>query len=315
MTEHREMSTVARWLKVSRTPFLTASAMPVLVGTSLAWATTGQFDGAVFALAVVGMMFIHAGANLANEYFDHILGADKLNPRPSPLFGGSGSIQDGLVSAKSVRLAAVLCLAVGSAMGIAIVVLAHKPLVLLVGFVGIVGAWCYTAPPLKLAYRTFGEVTIGLLFGILPVWTSYYIQTGSLDFVPLMPALIAAILIFEVILANEFPDAPTDAAAGKHTVVVRFGPKTSLMIYVYAIIAALIIAAIAGVYLQPQHKLAWGLFVFCITPCFFVCVDAIEKSRDTQTALPIRVNVVTIIMQAVGPLALTLGFLLHTWHR
>ena len=35
MQTDAQMSTLARWLKVSRAPFLTVSAMPVLVGTSL----------------------------------------------------------------------------------------------------------------------------------------------------------------------------------------------------------------------------------------------------------------------------------------
>lgn len=245
MTPNAKMSTIACWLKVSRAAFLTASAMPVLVGTSLAWAASGQFDAVLLALAITGIVFIHAGANLANEYFDHILGADRLNPRPSRLFGGSGSIQEGLVSARNVLSAAIICLTAGAVLGLCIVFLTRSLFVLAVGVIGIVGAWCYTAPPLKLAYRTFGELTIALLFGVLPVWTSYYIQTGTLDLVPLIPALVAAILIFEVILANEFPDAPTDAAAGKRTIVVRFGARFAAAIYVSALACLYVLAMIA----------------------------------------------------------------------
>lgn len=300
------MSTFVRWLKVSRAPFLTASAMPVLVGTSLAWACGHHINGGVFTLALFGMIFFHAGANLANEYFDHILGADKLNPRPSPLFGGSGSIQTGLVSAGSVRIAAILCIAIGSAMGLVIVLLTRQPLVLVVGLIGILGSWFYTCPPVKLAYRTFGELNIGLLFGILPVWTSYYIQTGTLDLVPLIPALITAILIFEVILANEFPDAPTDSAAGKRTIVVSFGPAPAAAIYTSAMILAYLLGIIA-IFSDHHFLLAWLIF---LATCPISIKAVMKLYTQTLKAVPnFSFNVLTILTYHIALLALSLGLL------
>jgi 1,4-dihydroxy-2-naphthoate polyprenyltransferase len=298
------MSTVAKWLKVSRAPFLTASVMPVLVGTSLAWATTGQFHGEVFTLALFGMIFFHAGANLANEYFDHILGADKLNPRPSPLFGGSGSIQAGLVPAKNVRIAAIICLAIGSAMGLAIVILTRQPLVLIVGLIGILGSWFYTCPPVKLAYRTFGELNIALQFGILPVWTSYYIQTAALDLVPLIPALITAILIFEIILANEFPDAPTDSAAGKRTIVVRFGARPAAIIYTVAMAAAYLLGAAA--ILDRQGFLFPWLMFLATSPLALRAI--LNLYSETLKGLPrFGLNTMTIVLYHLALLVLSLG--------
>jgi 1,4-dihydroxy-2-naphthoate octaprenyltransferase len=132
-----------------------------------------------------------------------------------------------------------------------IVAITQSLLVLVAGLAGIAGAWFYTAPPLKLAYRTSGEVTIAVLFGILPVCASYYIQAGAIDLVPVVPAVIAAILIFEVILANEFPDAPTDAAAGKRTIVVRFGALTAARIYTAAMLAMYAIGAV--IFLPQRH--------------------------------------------------------------
>jgi 1,4-dihydroxy-2-naphthoate octaprenyltransferase len=304
------MSTIVRWQKVSRAPFLTASGLPVLVGTSLAWASTRHIDGGIFALALLGIMLIHAGANLANEYFDHVLGADKHNPRPSSLFGGSGSIQDGLVLPRHVLIASVLCLAIGATMGIRIFLLTRHSLILIVGLVGILGAWFYTCPPLKLAYRTFGELTIALLFGILPVWTSYYIQTGTLDLVPLIPAIIVAILTFEIILANEFPDAPTDSAAGKSTIVVRFGTQASAALYVLAMAEAYA-SVLIGLRLHPQYSDAWLLLL--LTCPVAICAVVFLYRDILRNKGIFRFNALTIALHGIACLLMTAGFMLYAW--
>ncbi|MHC4216738.1 MAG: hypothetical protein ACYSWP_25615 [Planctomycetota bacterium] len=56
----------------ARPQFLAASAAPVIVGSALGYATTGTFYWPVFILALFGIMVIQAGANMANDYFDHI---------------------------------------------------------------------------------------------------------------------------------------------------------------------------------------------------------------------------------------------------
>ena len=60
----------------SRPQFLTASVSPVLVGSSLGFAIAGTFNWPLFLLALFGMMALHAGANIANDYFDSLSGND-----------------------------------------------------------------------------------------------------------------------------------------------------------------------------------------------------------------------------------------------
>jgi len=72
------------WLRAARLPFLTGAAVPVLVGTVAAWHDTGGFAWVGFSLAMAGALLVHAGANLANDYFDHVSGNDAANPAPTP---------------------------------------------------------------------------------------------------------------------------------------------------------------------------------------------------------------------------------------
>ena len=113
-------------------------------------------------------------------------------------------------------------------MGLAILLITKSIFILLLGLTGLLGGFFYTAPPVKLGYRSLGETAIAFLFGILPVSGAYYLQTGQFDSIILLPASIVGILIFLVILINEFPDRDADSAVNKRTLVVSFGvPKPS----------------------------------------------------------------------------------------
>jgi len=83
--------------QTSRPNFLAASAAPVLVGSTLAYAITGSFNFGLFILAMLAIMLLHTGANMANDYFDHLSGNDWANKNVTPFSGGSRSIQDGIL--------------------------------------------------------------------------------------------------------------------------------------------------------------------------------------------------------------------------
>jgi len=103
-------SRLAIWLQELRAPFFTASLIPVLVGTALAYYTTHLFNTLLFILAALGTVALHAGANMANDYFDHASRNDWLNKNPTPFSGGSQLIQQGLLSPTSILIAAWLAL-------------------------------------------------------------------------------------------------------------------------------------------------------------------------------------------------------------
>src|SRR4030042_2019674 len=235
----------------SRPKFLTASAAPVLVGTALAFAATGAFSLQLFVLALLATMFLHSGANIANDYFDHPARNDCLNKNPTPFSGGRSYIQEGILSPKATLILALTALTIGAGLGIYIVYLTRSVFILILGLIGLLGGFFYTAPPLRLGYRCLGEPAIAFLFGILPVYGSFYLQTQVLDNIPcsvwltpLVPAVIVGILIFLVIFINEFPDVPADAAVNKRTLVVRFGVPVSVWIYRIALAASYLITAV-----------------------------------------------------------------------
>src|SRR3989338_847528 len=105
------------WLKALRAPFFTATIVPVLLGAIIAWYDTGSFIWVKFWLTFAGALFMHAGTNLANDYFDHQSGCDEINATPTPFSGGSRVIQQGLIKAKNILFAALAFFIFGSLIG------------------------------------------------------------------------------------------------------------------------------------------------------------------------------------------------------
>ena len=107
----------------ARPQYLGASVAPVLVGSALGYAVTGSFSVGLFLLATLAIMALHAGANVVNDYFDHVSQNDWVNANPTPFSGGSRFIQNGRLSPKATLLTGLAYLAIGSGIGLVIVLL------------------------------------------------------------------------------------------------------------------------------------------------------------------------------------------------
>jgi len=304
MSQCDKPSLAARILLVSRARFLTAGAAPVLVGSALGYAVAGNFEPLLFALALSAIILLQAGANMANDYFDHLSGNDQANSNPTPFSGGSRCIQTGIISPRATLLAALAALALAAMMGIAIVLLTGSLFILGLGLVGLLGGYFYTATPLKLGYRCTGEVVIFLLFGLLPVCGAYFLQTARLDVGVLLPGSIVGILVFLIILINEFPDAPADAAVNKKTLVVALGVEASIWIYRIALLTSYAIALAALLLYRPMFHA--GLLYLLTLPLAGLATKSANK-QDLSTPGRYKANQQTILLHCLGSLALTTG--------
>lgn len=299
---HRMVLTL---LRASRPQYLAASVAPVLVGSALGFSAAGGFNAMLFVLATLAMMALHAGANVTNDYFDHVTDNDWVNDNPTPFSGGRRFIQQGILSPRTTLLAGLGYLAIGCGIGLLIVWLTRSPLVLGIGVAGAFGGFFYTAWPLRLGYRGVGEVLIGILFGILPVYGSYYLQARAVDALPILPALVMAILIFLVILINEFPDLAADAQVHKNTLVVLLGVPRAAFIYRAAVMVSYVVA---GLMLLNDRTFYAGLLYLLTLP---LAIFAMRSANREDLAKPgqYRANQLTILLHAVGSLSLAAGLL------
>ncbi len=238
-------SRLVLWLKAARFPFCGASVLPVLVGSTLPfWLRPPGFVFSPWRCveALAAVLLIHVGANLANDYYDHANQTDVRNPNRGDLSGGSGLIGDVLPAGQFLRLS-VVCLAAGAALGLHLNAALPGNLLLVLGAVGILLGFFYTAPPLRLSYRGLGEMAVGLCFGVLPVVGAYYVQTGLVSWRVVLASLPLTLAVVLLLWVNEIADAEGDALAGKKTLVVILGARRAARSFV-PVLCVLIFAAL-----------------------------------------------------------------------
>ena len=225
-------------LRATRLPFLSATLIPVGVGLAVA-AAEGFFDLFTALLTVIGAAAVHLGLNVANDVFDTRLGADDANVRPTQFSGGSRVIQYGLVSLRRMSVISLGFYAIAITCGLALLVASFSWALLVIGVLGIVLSVGYTAPPLKLVYRGWGELTTAVGFGPLMLVGAYVVQSGGgVSAGALAASVPIAILVALILYVNEIPDREGDARAGKRTLPVILGKATVVALYGIAVIAA-----------------------------------------------------------------------------
>jgi 1,4-dihydroxy-2-naphthoate octaprenyltransferase len=249
-------------------------------------------------------MALHAGANVINDYFDHVSGNDWVNENPTPFSGGRRYIQNYILSPRTTLRVGLLWLAIGSALGVTIVLLTQSIFILCLGLAGLLGGFFYTARPIQLGYRCVGEFIIALLFGLLPVYGAYSLQSESIDAFVFLPALIVSILIFLVILVNEFPDARADAAVNKRTLIVLFGVSAGVWIYRIALMASYVVASAMLLY---RSMFVAGLLYMFTLPIAILAMRSVNKN-DLVKPGQYRASQNTVLLHTIGSLALAAGF-------
>jgi len=262
------------WFTALRAHFLTATIAPVLVGTAAAWYQTGRFDALRFTLALVGAALVHLGANMSNDYFDARSETDALNASGSAFSGGSRVIQDGLIPARHILIAAIACITAGSLIGIWLVVSLRSLWLLGIGMAGVFCAFFYTGVPLRLGYRGFAEILNGISFGPIIALGAFAVQAPLWSWTALAASLPPGLLLGGLLVINEFPDHDADKAVGKKTVVVLLGKPRALLVYDAALaLPFLWVIAFAAAGVFP----AWTLLAVLSAP---LAVRAIRVAHE-----------------------------------
>ena len=226
------------WL-ATRPAFFSASVIPAVAGALAANEQGHTLQWGLLLLTVFGIMLVHAGVNVLNDYFDEQNGTDRRNTqRIFPFTGGSRFIQNGVLTEHDTLMFGSVLMLVAMALGFALTAVSGVGL-LWIGVLGFVVGWGYSAPPLRLNSRGFGEPMVALGFGILTPLGAWFVQTGSMAWYPVLVSFPLSLLIMNILLINQFPDSTADAASGKHHWVVRFGADAAAKLYLAAVILAL----------------------------------------------------------------------------
>lgn len=294
------------YVRMTRPGFLSVTAVGCALGLSSAAACGCGFDGVRAGITVLLALLAHAGANVLNDYCDAVNGADAANSGAlSPFTGGSRFIQNGLVSIRDTHLWAWTLLGVAALGGIWLALQSGGGL-LLVGLAGMVLAWAYSAPPLKLMSRGLGELTVALTWWLVVVGADYS-QRGHFFIIPAYVGVSFALLIANILLINGVPDAPADASVGKRTLATRLSPVGVAWTYLLIVLAAHAWVAVGVWALIPPATALWaGLSL----PVGLIASGVLFRHAVSPGVSLRPAIVMTIITANLHGLALTVAMLL-----
>jgi 1,4-dihydroxy-2-naphthoate octaprenyltransferase len=295
-------------VRMTRPGFLIITVVGCVLGIASAAACGHPPNGWTALSTVVLAAMAHAVGNVLNDVHDALNGADVANTQGIfPFTGGTRLIQQGRVSVQQTRdLAYALLLVLIPAGSLLAVV--TSPAVLWIGTLGMLLAWAYSAPPLKLMSRSLGELVVAAVWSLVVIGADT-VQRGSVFIVPVWTSLSYGLLIANVLLINGVPDATADAAAGKATLAVRAGARGAAMIY--GLLATLAHSWLAwGVwhFLQPERAI-WGLLS---APFSAVAWLILWRRADTPAQLRSAL-VLTIMAACMHGLGMAGGLLSMHW--
>src|SRR6202795_1499355 len=231
------------WWWLLRPATLAASVAPVLAGTAIAIHLGGPRLGAGLLALLVGIA-MQVGVNFANDYSDHVRGADSPR-RVGPLRAASS----GVVEPAAVRRAAIAAFGLAAVAGLVLSLTTDWRL-LVVGVACLLAGWLYTGGPRPYGYLGLGEVFVFLFFGLVATVGTVYVETLRVAPLAVLMACAMGCFATAILVLNNLRDLDTDRAAGKLTLATRIGRERTQV---------LLVALVAVAFFMPIAVIAVGL--------------------------------------------------------
>ncbi|MTJ81899.1 MAG: 1,4-dihydroxy-2-naphthoate polyprenyltransferase [Telmatospirillum sp.] len=218
-------SAFATWLLAIRPRTLSLSAVPVVVGSAVAWCADARVNWAAIPLALIAAMAIQVCSNLYNDVADFERGTDGPD-RLGPLRVTSA----GLLTAAQMKRAAGISSLLATLAGVGLVYMGGWP-ILILGLASLVAAWAYTGGPRPIAYTPLGELFVMIFFGLGAVAGTTWLHVGAVTTASLTAGIAVGCFGAGVLLVNNHRDAASDTRAGRRTLAIVAGPRLTPWIY------------------------------------------------------------------------------------
>ena len=251
-------------------------------------------------LPLSGLIVAHISVNVFNDYFDSRSKLDTKTVR-TPFSGGSGAIQSGLLTEKQALWVGIVTLIIIIPIGVFFTIVTGWLLLPLLA-IAIICIILYTPLILKMGYP---EWSAGLGLGVLPVLGAYFVQTGTYTIGAVLASIPSGILVHNLLLLNEFPDAEYDVTVKRRTLPIFVGKKRAAIFY--SVLTIIVYLWIIGTVISrdmPTFTLL-GLLTF---PLAFKAIDGAFKYDDRSKLIPAMANNVLVIL--ITQLLIGIGFIL-----
>jgi 1,4-dihydroxy-2-naphthoate polyprenyltransferase len=300
-------------LKMIRAPFLSSIMAPLFAGILLSYSINGELNATAALLVLLIGFGLHIATNVYNDIYDTIQGTDTVNVHRNESSGGSGVLQDFPELMPRLFFLARSSLVLALAGTVALTFFIEKQLWLLLWGLYLLSAFFskyYTAPPVKLAYRGWGEVSVWIAFGPMAILIAAVSQNIGFHHQVLLLMPATGLSTLSILLAGQLIDLDADRKGGKHGVASRLGTRSTSYIYLFVQLA--IILNVVLLFLSFPGK-SWPLLL-SLAPYAFVFPKAasiILKYHRNENKLKEGAKL-TVLTHLLFSFLLIIGLMLYT---
>ena len=214
------------WLNNARPISLPQSLLPALTAVALSFGGA-EFNWIAAIAAVIGVVLLHLGLNLLDDWFDYKVGSAEARSKvANEGFRGRMIKYPYLTSGEAtqkelLRVVLILLMAAGL-MGAAVIAVRGWDILWWMAAALVIGV-SYSGGPLKLGFRGLGELVIFIMFGPLMMTGVYYAITGALDWKIVCLSIAAGLLVTNIVYSHSVLDAVPDKNMGKKTMAHLMG--------------------------------------------------------------------------------------------
>ncbi len=269
--------TISFWFDNARPISLPQSLLPALTAVALSYGNT-EFNIIAAVTAVIGVIFLHLGLNLLDDWFDYKEGSAEARQKVAnegfrgrmikyPYLTSGEATHNDLLKAVFAFLL-VACAAAG-----AVAAVRGWKILWWVVAAAVIGE-SYSGKPLKLGFHGLGELVIFLMFGPLLMTGVYYSITGVLDWKILWLSMAVGMLVTNIVYSHSVLDAVPDKKMGKKTMAHLMGSGRGQIAFSALLNTLPYLMVAAGVALRQMHPAY--LAVFAVMPVSILLVKSLD---------------------------------------
>lgn len=213
------------WILAFRPRTLFLATGCIILGSGLAW-HTNSFNLYTSLLTLSTALFLQLLSNLANDLGDFLKGTDTTGKRVGP----TRSTQSGIITPLQMKRGILIVILLAIVSGLSLLLRLIETIgwgsiiiFVFIGFFSLVSALFYTLGKRPYGYRGWGDFFAFLFFGPIAVLGAYYLQTGSLNWYPILPSIGMGLLSAMILNVNNMRDIKNDEESGKITIAVKLG--------------------------------------------------------------------------------------------
>ena len=266
------------WWHLTRPHTLTASFVPVFLGTTIALTIEGEpISFPLFFAMLVASMLIQAATNMFNEYYDYKLGLDNEHS-----VGIGGTIVRHGVAPSTIMAIALSFYGIALLLGIYICAMSSW-WIAAVGLVCMLIGYLYTGGPYPIAYSPFGELVSGTVMGMGIVLIAFFIQTKMITLEAVLLSVPSMILVGAIMLSNNIRDIVGDKEGGRKTMAILVGRHNAVYILsLFFIVSYLWIVGLVII----EDITYWALIVLLSVPMAIKAIDIFRHKKEPLEVMP-----------------------------